>query len=127
MSNDSFTSVPVTQVNNSLRRHRFSIAICVAERGFGELYSGFLKRNNPGDLKGTDGILDVYPTSDDGWSALRNQIDLIYSDRSKYYNVQMTIREMATTWTGNDNPAAWSAIVAGMLGVSEDTKLCDIP
>lgn len=115
-----------TDEKYGMTRQRLAIAICIAERGFTELYTGHIMRNNPGDIKGPNGIMESYPSIQDGWSALKHQIDLIYSGKSHYYNVEMTIQQFGMEWTGNDNPEAWAKTVAGMLGVSTSTLLREL-
>ena len=107
-------------------RLRLSIAIAIAERGSHEILSGSVKNNNPGDIEDSEGRLMNYPDVLSGWRALQAQIDTVYAGSSKHYNVQMTIVEFARVYTGMDDPAAWSAIVAGMLGVDINTKFCDL-
>jgi len=90
------------------------------------------RANNPGNLKlgdigfGTIGGKTIYQTLADGWAALERQINYILTNTSRYYNSNMTIRQVAVTYTGNDNPDAWASIVAGKLGVTPDTKMSDI-
>lgn len=112
---------------NAAKIQRFAEAIAYAE-GF---RPGALpwKNNNPGDIKvssvpsvGHDaqGHL-IFETPEDGWRALRLQLEMIVSGRSKVYTLDMTIKQMGAKyaeWGGN-----WSRNVASKLGVSEDTAL----
>lgn len=115
-----------TDEKYGMTRQRLAIAICIAERGFTELYTGQIMRNNPGDIKSGDGRIHQYPSIMDGWSALKHEIDLIFAGKSHYYNVGMTIQQLGMEWTGNDNPEAWAKTVAGMLGVSITTLLSEL-
>lgn len=86
------------------------------------------KNNNPGDLKASDvanvgkdaaGHL-IFATPEDGWRALRLQVEKIILGRSRY-TLDMTIAELAAgyaQWAGN-----WSSNVAAKLGVTETTTL----
>lgn len=115
-----------TDEKYGMTRQRLAIAICIAERGFSELYAGQIMRNNPGDIKGPDGRIEHYPSIMDGWSALKHEIDLIFAGKSHYYNTGMSIQEFGVIWTGNDNPLAWANTVAGMLGVDVTTNLDEL-
>lgn len=90
------------------------------------------RANNPGDLKlgdlgfGTIGGKTIYQTVEEGWAALEHQINLILAGRSAYYTPDMTILEVAQTYTGGDNAQAWATIVAGQLGVTPDTPMGSI-
>lgn len=109
---------------------RLSEAIAYAE-GFYTAGSVPQRNNNPGDLKissvpnvGADkaGHL-IFKTPEDGWLALRRQIELIAQGRSGVYTkgLDTTIAEMAAKyaeWSGN-----WARNVSSRLGVSEGTTL----
>jgi len=90
------------------------------------------RANNPGNLKlgdigfGTIGGKTIYQTIEEGWTALIYQIDLILTGRSRYYTPDMTIRQVAVTYTGGDNADAWANIVSGKLGVTPDTKIGEV-
>lgn len=112
---------------NADRVQRFAEAIAYAE-GY---RPGTLpyRNNNPGDLKvsavpsvGKDaqGHL-IFATPEDGWRALRRQIEIIIEGRSSVYTLDMTIKAMGekyAEWASN-----WSSNVAGKLGVSESVSL----
>lgn len=109
---------------------RLAEAIAWAE-GFYTAGSVPQRNNNPGDLKissvasvGADksGHL-IFKTAEDGWRALRLQLELIAAGRSSVYTkgLNTTISEMAShyaEWSGN-----WSHNVAARLGVTEGTTL----
>jgi len=86
------------------------------------------RNNNPGDLKvsavpsvGKDsqGHL-IFASPEDGWRALRRQLQLIVDGQSRF-TLEMTIAEMGARyaeWSGS-----WSHNVASRLGVTEGTTL----
>lgn len=107
-------------------------AIAYAE-GFYVQGSAPQRAHNPGAIKvpgwkgpvtGSEGI-SVFTSDDEGWYALRRQIDLIADGRSNVYSLGMTIDEMARRWTATDQ-SAWSSNVARSLGVSTNTKLSQV-
>jgi hypothetical protein len=110
----------------------FAQGIAVAE-GFFVSGSRPQRDNNPGDLtvdtigKGVsmDGPFVVYGSPEDGWDALKQQVRLMLTDASAFYNSNMTIREVAERYTTTDQ-MAWATNVAAVLGVSIDTKLSDL-
>ncbi len=110
---------------------RLAKAIAHAE-GFFQAGSLPARANNPGDLKLGDrghGTLQgktIFATAEDGWNALKNQIRLAVSGKSKFYSMRMTIRQMAMTWTGYDQPETWAQNVSSHLGVSPETTLGSI-
>lgn len=107
----------------------FAAAIAYAE-GFYVSGSRAARNNNPGDLTvdttgqavGTDGPFMVYATLADGWEALKQQISLMLSGASAYYDPSMTLREIAAKYTATD-PEAWAANVASRLGTTVDSTL----
>lgn len=90
------------------------------------------RANNPGDLKRGDvgfGEINgktIYGSVADGWAALYKQVGLMVSGLSKYYKPSMTIREIATIYTGADSADTWAATVAQQLGVTVDTTLASV-
>lgn len=106
-------------------------AIATAE-GFYVLGSIPQQANNPGDLKvpgwtgptlGTG--IAIFQSVDDGWNALKKQLYLILTGQSAYYNLDMTITQMAATWTATQ-PDAWAQNVAAGLGVDPSTPLWSV-
>lgn len=105
---------------------RLARAIARAE-GFYVAGSLPQRMNNPGSI--TDpatGKLRQYPSVEAGWNALYRQIEAMASGRSAYYSPDMTLREIALVYTGNDKPDAWARIVAESLGVSPDVRFGDL-
>lgn len=107
-------------------------AIAYAE-GFYVQGSAPQRAHNPGAIKvpgwkgpitGSEGI-SVFTSDDEGWYALRRQIDLIADGRSGIYSLGMTIEDMARRWTATDQ-SAWAANVSRSLGVSTNTKLSQV-
>jgi hypothetical protein len=121
--------IPITDISAV---DRIATAIAAAE-GFSIPGSRPGRNHNPGDLTvdttgkgvGRDGIFIVYATDSDGWDALRQQVQLMLNNTSKVYNNGMTIADVAARYTTTDQ-AAWAAIVARELGVTQDTTLAEI-
>jgi hypothetical protein len=93
--------------------------------------------NNPGDLTAGDvpgsnitgtfnsaGVV-IIDTLQNGWNALYTKLQSIMSGNSTVYSPDMTISELAQTYTGGDNADSWASSVAQSLGVSTDTTLSD--
>lgn len=88
--------------------------------------------NNPGDLTidvtgtgvGTDGPFIVYATPDDGFNALKRQIDLWFGG-SSVMNPSMTLLQIASKYT-TTNATAWAQTVASQLGVPTSTTLSQL-
>ena len=86
--------------------------------------------NNPGDL-----VLPGFPTfgagiaifssSQEGWSRLYHQLNLIVKGESNVYSLSDTIATMASKWTATDQ-GAWANNVAAALGVTVDTPLSQV-
>lgn len=107
---------------------RMAQAIARAE-GFYVAGSVPQRAHNPGDLKvpGWTGPtlgdnISVFATDDAGWNALYRQLYLILTGQSAYYNLDMTIADMARTWTATQQ-SAWGSNVAAALGVPTSTPL----
>jgi hypothetical protein len=105
---------------------RLAWAIGNAERGPGEIASGVVVRNNPGDIETTGGQLITYTSLTEGWDALYTMIDGWFNGTSKIYNPSMTIAEVAQKYVGTSDWVNWASNVADYLGVSVDTPLSDI-
>lgn len=89
------------------------------------------RANNPGDLK-VPGLPTLPGTSitqfdsvGAGWAALYRQLWLIVTGESSYYNLDMTISDMAATWT-TSAPSGWAANVGSALGVDVSTPLYQV-
>ena len=109
-------------------------AIAKAE-GFGKRGALPTRLKNPGDLKAVKGY--KYPgeagigkgghirfrSEDEGWAALRHQIEKIVAGASRY-SVNMTLREISRGYAGNHK--VWAKNVAHNLGVPQDTSLWEI-
>lgn len=118
---DAFSALPPNQGNPDTRIREIAVAVARAE---GFFLGGSLpnRANNPGALIGADGQVRFFDTEDAGWYALYEQIRIIVEGRSSYYQRDASIREIADTWTGGDNPGGWSRTVASYLGLSESTS-----
>jgi len=82
--------------------------------------------NNPGSLKGSDGVLLRFETADEGWQALYRQVELMITGKSAYYRPTMTIQEIAQIYTGGDKPEPWARIVAAKLGTTPDRPIGEV-
>lgn len=89
--------------------------------------------NNPGDLtrdfgfnslgpQNSDGVL-AFATLNDGWGALRAQLELIASGGSRVYSTSDTILSMGHKWAGISQGTAWASNVAAALGVDPSTPI----
>jgi hypothetical protein len=107
----------------------FAAGIALAE-GFYVNGSRAQRNNNPGNITvdtigkgiGKDGIFIIYANPTDGWNALKRQVELILTSASKYYTKDMTLREIAESYTTTDQ-LAWATNVASKLGISIDTPV----
>lgn len=91
--------------------------------------------NNPGSLElgdlgyGTYNAangqqITVFPTAEDGWSALQHQLDLATSGRSQFYSPDTTLDQFGTTYSGGNS--SYGKNLAKILGVSPDTTLSGV-
>lgn len=77
-------------------------------------------QNNPGDLE-TNGVINTYPTAQDGWNALYNQVQMMLYGGSAYYDPSMTIAQVGQIYANGD--PNWANNIATTLGVTTDTTL----
>lgn len=111
-----------------------SVATAIARaEGFFVTGSIAQRAHNPGDLKipnWTGPVLgqgiSVFASDDAGWSALHKQLWLVLTGQSVNFNLDMTIRELAVTWTGNDQPENWARNVSSYLGVPDSSYLWEV-
>lgn len=109
---------------------RMAQAIARAE-GFGIPGTIPTRAHNPGDLKVPNWTgpmlngISVFNDDATGWNALYKQLYLILTGGSSYYNLDMTIADMAGKWTATESPA-WAANVASFLSVSENAPLWSV-
>lgn len=107
----------------------FAQGIAIAE-GFYVDGSRAQRNHNPGNLTedttgngvDKDGMFIVYGSDADGWAALYRQVELILTNTSHIYNVDMTLREIAEHYTTTDQ-LAWATNVAETLGISIDVPV----
>lgn len=86
--------------------------------------------NNPGDLM-TGGVNITYPDANSGWQALYNKLRNILNGGSHVYTLDMSIHQVARTWTGGDNPGPWANTVVSYLqqqgyDVTGDNSVSDL-
>lgn len=114
----------------------FSEGIALAE-GFYVAGSRAARNHNPGnltlDITGTgirkDGMFVVYTTDNDGWNALRKQVELILTNASSIYDSQMTLRQIGQQYASTSTPDEqlnWSVNVASKLGIDIDTPVASL-
>ena len=84
--------------------------------------------NNPGDLKLGDvgyGVapngVTIFSSLQDGANALQNQVNLMLSGNSAYYDPNQTIEQASSIYANGD--PNWAANVAQFLGVTPQTTL----
>lgn len=109
-------------------------AIADAE-GFGVKHAIPTRYHNPGDIRVVDGYKFpgqkgvgkgghiIFKNDDAGWAALRHQIDLIRSGRSKNYRMDMTINQIAHMYAARWR--TWAKNVAKNLDVEPRTTLAE--
>ena|SRR5215475_689004 len=78
------------------------------------------RNNNPGNVGGPTA---TFSTADDGWTALENQINLMFGG-SQYYNSGMSLAQVGDIYSNGD--PNWAVNVASILGVSTSTTLNDL-
>lgn len=111
----------------------FAEGIALAE-GFFVAGSRAARNHNPGNLTkditgtavGMDGMFVVYTNDNDGWNALRKQVELILTNASKIYNSEMTLREIGQKYASTSTPTDqlnWAINVASKLGIDIDTPV----
>jgi hypothetical protein len=113
----------MVRVSSKIRR--IAQAIARAE-GYGVPGAIPTVRNNPGNLKGPDGVIRTYSTPEEGWQALYRQVLLMLTGESRYYKPEMTIAEIARTYTGEARFMDWANNVSLFLGVTPQTRLRDV-
>lgn len=129
-------SIAAAQTVDKQKVGEFATAVAHAE-GFGVKHAIPTRYHNPGDIKslptaaklpgqkslGKGGHV-VFRTDAAGWDALTDQITKMVDGRSKHFNADMTIAQVAKRYAGNWRP--WVKIVSRELGVEPNTKLCDL-
>jgi hypothetical protein len=91
--------------------------------------------NNPGGLKkpalGAEGLptwmdtgLIIFPTEAMGWAALRYQVGMMLTGRSRIYHPSDTLTTVGLKYADGDEN--WGENVATRLGVSPDAKLTEL-
>jgi len=121
-------------VANGATVSRIAEAIAFAE-GFHVAGSRPRRNNNPGNLTldiagggrtvGRDGAYVVYATAADGWEDLKAQVRMMLANKSRFYNRDMRLIDVARIYTATEQDA-WARNVAFKLGVTSETKLSEI-
>lgn len=88
------------------------------------------RAHNPGDLKLSGyptlgGGISVFDSDEAGWDALYKQLYRILTGQSGYYNIDMTIEDMAATWTATQQ-GEWARNVSNFLGVDTSARLWQV-
>ena len=115
----------------------FATAVAHAE-GFGVRRAIHTRYHNPGDLKcnsrkagfrfaGMRGVGKgghaIFKSDAAGWAALRTQIVMILDGRSRNFNANMTINEVAKVYARNWH--RWATSVSKELGVPPTTTVAE--
>jgi len=109
------------------------LAGCIAKfEGFHITGSLAARNNNPGNMISSpfmEGIVNrfaYFKTAEDGWKALKYQLQLIFNGESEYYKPTDTILQFVSTWA-NSSPKEeienYAKYIADEFGVGVDTKL----
>jgi hypothetical protein len=104
-------------------------------RGVHEGRSLLFRLNNPGGLKkpalNAEALptweetgLVCFPTKDMGWAALRHQVRLMLTGRSRIYDPSDSLLHVGVKYADGDTN--WGSNVAGHLGVSPAASLADL-
>jgi hypothetical protein len=123
-------SVPPAATSQS-KASSFAKAISSAE-GYGTPGTIPTLANNPGALELGDvghGVMQaangqkitIFGSAQEGWDALNNQINQIYTGKSKRYSTPMTLERFGTIYSGGDT--GYGARIAGSLGVAPKATL----
>jgi hypothetical protein len=67
-----------------------------------------------------------FDSIEDGWKALKYQLQLIFDGQSAYYNADMSIQEFVDTWASTSKKAErknYAQFIASEFGVGVDTQL----
>jgi hypothetical protein len=105
-------------------------------RGIHDGHSLLYRLNNPGGLKkpalNADALptwedtgLVYFPTKEMGWAALRHQVRLMLTGRSRIYDPADSLLHVGVKYADGDTN--WGPNVAGHLGVSPASSLADLP
>ena len=115
---------------------QFATAVSHAE-GYGVRHAIPTRYHNPGDLKtipsaaklpgqkaiGKGGHV-VFRTDAAGWAALQDQVAKMVDGRSKHFNPDMTLTQVARKYAGNWRP--WLKTVAREMNAAPTTKLREL-
>jgi len=112
------------------------LAGCIARfEGFGIAGSLADRNNNPGNMISSpfmEGIVDgfaYFKTIEDGWKALKYQLQLIFDGESAYYKPTMTIQEFVNTWASTSSwreRLNYAEYIAEEFGVGVGSKLNEL-
>jgi len=131
--------IPATVTPTDARVAALAEAIAKAEgyyaRGNHDGHSLLYRLNNPGGLKKPalsaeslptwkDTGLVIFPDAETGWAALRHQVRLMLTGRSRMYALTDSLLLVAVKYADGDTNWGWN--VAGHLGVSPDASLADL-
>lgn len=87
------------------------------------------KNNNPGNLRGGDGLFRQFPSQQEGWDALDQDLLTKVSGKSKTgLNASSSLRDFAAKYapaSDKNDPEAYATGLAGHLGISPDTSLSE--
>src|ERR1700675_110260 len=129
-------AVGQAQTVDKQKLNSFATAVAHAE-GFGVRHAIPTRYHNPGDLKSAAiyhplpgqkalGKADhiVFVNDAAGWAALKDYLSKMVDGRSKRFNPEMTLAQVARVYAGNWRP--WLKTVTAELNVLPTTKLREL-
>jgi hypothetical protein len=132
----SLSALSAAQEVDKQKVERFATAVAHAE-GFGVRHAIPTRYHNPGDLKSRRDLAKlpgqkylgkgehvVFASDQAGWNALQDYIIKMVDGRSRRFNPNMTITQVARIYAGNWRP--WVKIVTRELEVPANTRLRDL-
>lgn len=112
------------------------LAETIAEfEGFYHFGTLAYRNNNPGNLiwspyqAGTRNKFAYFDSIEDGWKALKYQLQLIFDGQSAYYNADMSIQEFVDTWASTSPKVErenYAHYIASVFGVGVETLLKEL-
>lgn len=128
--------ISVAQTVDKQKVDQFATAVAHAE-GFGVRHAIPTRYHNPGDLKTRPELIKlpgqkmigkgghvIFKSDTAGWAALTDYILKMVDGRSRHFNADMTLVQIAKHYAGNWRP--WVKIVTHELDVQPDAKLRDL-
>jgi hypothetical protein len=123
-----------TQLWAASQQQQLMKAIAKAE-GYGVKGAIPTRYHNPGDIRASRGVkypgqvglnkhgYAIFKNDCFGWAAMQGQLDKIINGESRFYSVNMTLRQLAKLYATSP---LWVKNVAKNLGVTPNTTLAEI-